>query len=221
VLTPLGLPFTEREECGITLLSVPVATVTERLRAKLRRLLKERGYGAAKQLADYSQTKTGARISTQELSYFLNDAPKRRGLHLDDLDDIAAFFRISIAELLGDTKIGDLSPDEQRMLYAVRVLNSSTREHFLALLEAAALGAHLAGTRRHTTSSLASPGVAHAQSSAPEPVLRAIVERFLNEYVNTVSLAADIGRQDPTPGQSGPVDDTGTGTHRRRPDPEG
>jgi len=96
-------------------------------------------WGTAAALARYSQSGGKTGIHPQELSYFLNGTTGRRGLVLDDLDTIAAFFSVSIGELLGETKLGELTGDEQRMVYAFRALPPPTQAHFLAILETASL----------------------------------------------------------------------------------
>jgi len=116
---------------------MPRATVTQRLRSRLKSLLK---HGDQTAIERWSRERPGGNhISQQELSYFLRETAGRRGLVLDDLDDLAAFFRISIGELLGDTKTSELSGDEQRLVYAFRALPGPTQAHFLALVEAASL----------------------------------------------------------------------------------
>ena len=77
------------------------------------------------------------------LSGFLHPGKRsaRPSFHLDDLDDIAGYFRISIGELLGAAKPGELTGDEQRMVHAFRVLPHAMQDHFLAILEAASIGA--------------------------------------------------------------------------------
>lgn len=118
---------------------MPGRTVTERLRGRLRDWLKAEGWGAAKHLSAFSHDRPGGtKISPQELSYFLRNTPNRKPLSLDDLDDIAAYFRVSVGELF-DLKQADLSGDEQRLVYAFRALPLPTQEHFLALLESASV----------------------------------------------------------------------------------
>jgi hypothetical protein len=108
-------------------------TLTDRLRATLRPLLRAHGVGAA--LAKFSQARPGgARINPQEISYFLNRTPGRKGLTLDDLDDVAAFFGLSIGQLFG-VDADALSPDETRIVTAFRACAPATREHVVGLLE--------------------------------------------------------------------------------------
>lgn len=54
---------------------------------------------------------------------------------MDDLDNIASYFRIGLGELLGAPTPGDLSGDEGRLLLAFRVLAPATQDHVLRILE--------------------------------------------------------------------------------------
>lgn len=112
-------------------------TVSQRLRAKLRALLKAGGHGTAKRLAEY------ANLQPQNVSYFKtgNAADRHNPIKLDQLDDIARFFRISLGELLGDTKLGDLSGDEQRLVYAFRILSPSAQQAWITVIEEASVHA--------------------------------------------------------------------------------
>lgn len=99
---------------------MPRPSVTKRLRARLHRKLR---YGDQAALAKFSQERPGGSGITQtDLSNFLGAHPNRRGLTIDDLDDIAAFFNTTVGELLGDTRLGDLSAEEQRLVQAFRLL---------------------------------------------------------------------------------------------------
>lgn len=136
---------------------MPPPTVSQRLRARLRTLLT---HGEQVAIEKFSRERPGgAKISQQNLSYFLHpeSAKGRRGLALDDLDDLAAYLRISVAELLGDTTLRELSGDEQRVVLAFRVLPAAVQEHFMAVIEQAALGARFASTRRAQSSRVAAP----------------------------------------------------------------
>jgi hypothetical protein len=145
-------------------------TLTERLRATLRPLLRAHGVGAA--LAKFSQARPGgARINPQEISYFLNRTPGRKGLTLDDLDDVAAFFGLSIGQLFG-VDADALSPDETRIVTAFRACAPATRDHVVGLLE---------------TLSTAAP-VAPSTLAARHPA--APIERLIRE-LRTRALTAD------------------------------
>ena len=122
------------------LTQMPRSTVTQRLRSTLKRLLDKEGHGAAARLAAFSANRPGGRkIRPQDLSYFKHGSEGRTNpLTLDDLDDIADYFRLSIGELF-ELKSKDLTGDEQRLLWNFRALPDVTREHFIALLESAAV----------------------------------------------------------------------------------
>lgn len=117
-------------------------SVSTRLRAKLDELLKKDGYGAATALAKFSKDRPGgSNIQASEISSFLDPIKypdRKRPINLDDLDDIAAYFRINVGELF-NLKNKELSGDEERMIWAFRALPDVTQEHFLALLEAASV----------------------------------------------------------------------------------
>jgi hypothetical protein len=118
-----------------------VTSVSDRLRQALARLGRDE-YGWRAALAKFSQKRPGgAKILAQDLTYFMNRTPGRaRPLAIDDLDDIAAYFRVSIGVLLGDPpESQNLTGDEQRMLHAFRALQPETRNHFLHIIEAASL----------------------------------------------------------------------------------
>jgi len=108
------------------------ATVSDRLRRKLKTLLQ---HGDAAALAKFSKERPGGqRIYAQELSYFLNNQHGRRGVNLDDLDDITDYFGVTIGELF-DVPARGLSADEQRLVLAFRALPPATQEHVLGVVE--------------------------------------------------------------------------------------
>lgn len=135
----LGIGFPTGEQCGIIPAVMPRQTVSQRLAAKLKALFK---HGDRAALVAFSHARpSGMNLSQQNLTYFLNplDYPDRpTPINLDDLDDIADFLRLSVGELF-DIKQQDLSGDEQRIVLAFRALAEPTREHFLALVEAASV----------------------------------------------------------------------------------
>lgn len=111
--------------------------VSQRLRARLKTLLNR---GDQTSLANWSQRRPGGtNISQQELSYFLNEKEGRRGLTIDDLDDIADYLEMSIGELLGDTKQAELSAHETRMLHAFRALPEPYKQSVIAVIELASI----------------------------------------------------------------------------------
>lgn len=199
-----NLAFTYSEDTRILPAGVPPLSVSERLRARLKRALPR---GHQKQLADWSQRPGGRGLTAQEISFFIHPETKsalnRRPIQLDHLDDIASFLRISVGELLGDTKAAELSGDEQRMIYAFRVLPNVTREHFLAVLEQMALAPRvgkLTAAARHAPSGILS--VIHSTSSGDAEdadrvppsnteVLTAILE--LRTVVASALAAAALG----------------------------
>ncbi len=181
-------------------------TAQVRFRRRLQELLRPRGAKAA--LASYCHH------SPAWVSTLLAPRSKQPQVTLDDLDNIAAFFRISLGELLGAPKLGELSGDEQRMLYAFRALPPITKDHFLALLEAASLGASLIRRERkqHEMSHKESVELGYNSSiHAPlEEVLAtgtdqsAILRRLLTE-IAVMAGAGASGAIAPTapPGPSG------------------
>lgn len=149
------IAFTACEECGILPDGMPRSTVTQRLRSALKRRFDAEGHGTAARLSKFSFTRPGGRkIRPQDLSYFANETEGRANpITLDDLDDIADYFRVSIGELF-DLRWKDLTGDEQRLVLAFRALHELTREHFLALIEAASVTTQgtlfrSAGSTRH------------------------------------------------------------------------
>jgi len=129
---------------------MPRATVTQRLRRVMKRLFDAEGHGAATRLAEFSARRPGGRhIRAQDLSYFKHATEGRTNpISLDDLDDIADFFRISIGELF-EVHSKDLSGLEQRLVLGFRALSTPTQDHFLALLEAASIPAQMSDNARH------------------------------------------------------------------------
>jgi len=118
---------------------MPRASVSKRLRARLHRKLR---YGDQAALAKFSQERPGGSGITQtDLSNFLGAHPNRRGLTIDDLDDIAAFFNTTVGDLLGDTRLGDLSAEEQRLVHAFRELPPKQRTEIVDVVEFMGLAA--------------------------------------------------------------------------------
>jgi Mn-containing catalase len=93
-------------------------------------------HGEAAALARYShQSPAGSRISAQKISYFINKTEGRKGIALDDLDDLAAYFGKSIGELLGSPRAGELSAMEQRMIYSFRALDATRQDQMVSVVE--------------------------------------------------------------------------------------
>jgi hypothetical protein len=138
-LARMDLPFTDSEGSGIT--SSVRVTPYGRFRQKLSDLLlHKRGSKAA--LASYCKHPASW---VSNLLAPRSDDPRPS---LDDLDNIAAFFSISVGELLGAAKPGELTGDEQRMVHAFRVLAEPVQIHFLALIEAASIGNRIPAGRK-------------------------------------------------------------------------
>jgi len=162
---------------------MPKASVSDRLRRKLRALLQ---HGDAAALAKFSQERPGGRrLYAQELSYFLNNQSGRRGVHLDDLDDITDYFGITIGELF-DTPIRELSGDEQRLVYAFRALPPVTQAHFLGVIEPASVAQGFVRATRTadplvtqltdaiTEADARTPAPAAASQDRPRPARRSV-----------------------------------------------
>lgn len=75
------------------------------------------------------------------VSNLLNPRSERPVLSLDDLVNMAGYFRLSVDELLGMPRRSEFTGDEQRMMHAFRTLPTTTQDHFLHLLESASIGA--------------------------------------------------------------------------------
>jgi len=114
------------------------STVSQRLAARLQQWFRAARHGSQARLVAFSKSRPGGTsISAQNLSYFLNGR-RSNPITLDDLDDLAAFFGVSIGELLDD-RSSDLSGDEQRLVWLFRALPPATQRHLLGLLAPAAL----------------------------------------------------------------------------------
>lgn len=138
MIEPLEVIFTRCEERSI--LSGVRPTATERFQRKLRALLQARKAFDPKpkgSLADYCR-----RDAQSWVSNMLHEVRATQP-NLEDMENIADFFRVSINELLRPADPKDLSADEQRLVLAFRALPEPTRDHFLAILEAASVNARL------------------------------------------------------------------------------
>lgn len=110
---------------------MPPLTVSQRVRRKLFDLFRDPQFTKT-QLAEYCNK------DLPWLSNFLHPNAKRTlrpSFHLDELDDIAGYFRISLGDLLGAPRPGELSGDETRLLLAFRVLPAAMQEHVLRISE--------------------------------------------------------------------------------------
>lgn len=123
------------------------STATARFQRKLTQLLEAR-----KAAGDRSVKGTLASYCGREAqSWVSNMLSEVRATqpNLEDLENIADFFRVSVNELLRPAHPKDLSADEQRVLLAFRSVSEPIRDHFLALLESASLSAIASERIRH------------------------------------------------------------------------
>lgn len=147
------------------------------------------------------------------VSNLLNPRSKDPQLTLDDLTNIAGYFRISVDELLGVPKRSELTGDEARVLFGFRALPDVTRTHFLAIVEAASLGAHLAPPTRHFplakglhlskttgTSLEGSQGGGRSVPSAPDDELRIAVRTVIVALSFALQSSETADRADHGPG---------------------
>lgn len=181
---------------------MPPKSVSQRLRAVLFERLRRPEFSKAG-LADYCHK------PASWLSNFLHPNVKRNkdlnpSFHLDELDDLASYFKISLGELLGVPKPAELAGEEGRLLLAFRALAQPMQTHVLALMEQAALASQIGATLRRA---VAAPRAHDSQRSDPAvaPQEREVEARRLTEtyYQALVSIYAPArtGRQ--------------TSTHRR------
>jgi transcriptional regulator with XRE-family HTH domain len=91
-------------------------TTEERVRARIAGLVR---HGDAVKIADYSAQRRAPRpgLSAQNLSYFLNGR-RKRPLGINDLEDIALYFNLTVGELFTVNKKTELTGPEQRLLLA-------------------------------------------------------------------------------------------------------
>lgn len=140
------------------------------------------------------------------LSNFLHPNPKRNkdlnpSFHLDELDDIAGYFHISLGELLGVPKPAELTGDESRLLLAFRALAVPMQSAVLALIEQAALASRIGTTLRRAATAATADKAQDAQRTghADEPQAREVEARRLTvEYYDNLAAVyapARTGRQ--------------------------
>lgn len=108
----------------------PPLTIEARFLAKLRELLRPRG--TASRLA------RAIGCSPSWVSMVIEE---QRHADVNDMEKVARFFRLSLAEMTGVARPGELNSDEQQMVYAYRALAPQVQEHFLALITAASVTA--------------------------------------------------------------------------------
>lgn len=207
------IAFTGREDCATLDPAMPRLTVSQRLRGTLRKWIEREGRGTAAAIAYFSQTRPQPPdhppINAQDLTYFLRNTPGRvHPIGFDDLDDIAAYFRVSVGELF-ELKAKDLSGPEQRLIWGFRGLPEVTREHFLALIDAASVSAtvsaknRLRPSRSHhiTTAAYPSVDVTAIDSSLPAPESADLQERWLTLSADVAAFlaGANLDRLAPNP----------------------
>ncbi len=155
--------FTFREDWAIRLGVTGRLTVTDRLRSTLRRYLRDREFRKGDLAAACGR-------NASWVSMLLSG---ERGVKLDELDAMAEYFRVSLGELLGAAKPGELSGDEQRMVLAFRALPQVTKDHFLSVIEAASLGSSMIQNKQNragkTVRNLTDPTYKSASESFHAP----------------------------------------------------
>lgn len=171
---------------------MPPVTVSQRVRRKLFDLFREPQFSKTK-LADYCKK------DLPWLSNFLHPNAKRTlrpSFHLDELDDIAGYFRISLGELLGAPKPGELSGDEARLLLAFRVVAPAMQDHVLRILEHLSLAPRILHTRPlHLPEELGQNAGTEA-SSHGRPLSSPDAETLINKAMVLLGQAAALTRPD-------------------------
>lgn len=149
---------------------MPKRTVNDRLRQRLHDLLRTKTFSKSG-LADYCKK------PASWVSGFLHQG---RGIRLDDLDEIAAYFQLSIGELLGVSKPGELNGDEQRAVHALRTLSPALRAHVLAVMEGLSVSVRLrppdVGSRQRLPPELTHASALPASSGVASPVEQRIID---------------------------------------------
>jgi transcriptional regulator with XRE-family HTH domain len=123
--------------------------------------------------------------------------------NLEDLENIADFFQVSVNELLRPANPKELSADEQRVVLAFRSVPEPVQVHFLALLEAASLNANLlVGKRlRQLRSRTITTGIDATTLEADPAAEVSRLKGFLRTLTLDVTAAlADAPDHQPTPG---------------------
>jgi transcriptional regulator with XRE-family HTH domain len=199
-----GVSFTSREETS-TVVGVRRLSATQRFQRNLRWLLEER-----KKAGDKSAYGTLADVCEKPQSWVSNMLHEGRATQpdLEDLENIADFFRVSVNELLRPANPKDLTGDEQRVLLAFRSVPEVVQTHFLALLEAASVSTNLlAGKRlrqlknRRTTAGVypSTDGSGQLPESASQlTALRAYLGKLSLDFAQLAT--ADLATHQPTTG---------------------
>jgi hypothetical protein len=164
--------------------------------------MREQGRGAWAALARYLQKTPSAyrTLSGPELSMMFSTGT--RGIDLDTLDDLAAFFSVPLSDILGIPNASDLSAEEQRIVHAFRVLHPTTRAHLVAIAEHLSIQVRIMESRRLP------PGKKRVQGHESIPAwisastiagdyddIRRLIEHFIVELNDALDRAPDAGRQ--------------------------
>lgn len=126
--------------------------MTQRVLGKTRELFRQGGRGIQKRLSDYLENSPAAARKLKPPEVTMMFQTGSRGIDIDTLDDVAAFFNMPVADLLGIPSHSDLSALEQRMVIALRLLTPAQQQHFLAIVETMSLHVRVQQQRAAATS---------------------------------------------------------------------
>ena len=114
-------------------------------------------HGDAVKIADYSAKRRAPEpgLSAQNLSYFLNGR-RKRPLGINDLEDIALYYNLTVGDLFTLRKKSELSGADQRLLVAYAAAPPEIQAAVLAILETP----RAAGPRRRFSGGHAIPSLA-------------------------------------------------------------
>jgi hypothetical protein len=143
-------------------------SLEERIRVRVKHLMR---HGDAVKIADYSAKRRAPEpgLSAQNLSYFLN-GHRKRPLGINDVEDVALYFNLSVAELFTPGHKSELSGAEQRLLAAHAGASPEVQAAAVVLLEAADRGPSTKGAPRRR---FAGGHAIAALATRPTPVLDA------------------------------------------------
>lgn len=202
--------FTNRE--GPSTVEAVRLTATMRFQRKLGQLLEDRkkagdkaAYGT---LADYCERGAQSWVSNM-LSEVRATQP-----NLEDLENIADFFRVSVNELFRPANPKDLSADEQRVLLAFRSVPDVVQTHFLALLEAASVSTNLSVGKR--LRQLRKPPITSAVYGHPLQPDAQTAGRLAAIIVQLTELLQQLTPTPPSPDVKGPLPGAGPQPPGRR-----
>lgn len=149
--------------------------MSERIRGKLRELFRAGGRGTQAQLSKYlnDSPASSRKLKPPEITMMFQTGT--RGIDIDTLEDVAAFFNLPVSDLLGIPSHSDLSASEQRMVLALRLLTPAQQAHILAIVETMSL--HVRVAQRVTAA--VSPGRTRGDSHPEVPeTYQAIIARI-------------------------------------------